>query len=217
MPETRSIDASAVRGLILVPALLTLAITLLRLVGELLNWSPAFFSKAAGGGSALVGISWLIPVFGAYFAVKLCRSGWGPVSAGRALLMALAAAAVAIGSGMLAGRLWGELAGISAVALIGLAAIALAHRGWPALGKTLLRYALAARIPVAIVMLVAILGDWGTHYDVPPPDFPSMGAFQRWVWIGLFPQLSFWIFATVVGGMIAGAIAAVFAGKRTTA
>lgn len=112
MSETHSIDGGAVRGLILVPALLTLAVTLLRLFGELLNWSPALFSRAGGGGGALVGISWLIPLFGAYFAVKLCRSGWGPVSAGRAFLMALGAAVVGVGSGgMIAGAIAAVFAG----------------------------------------------------------------------------------------------------------
>ena len=33
-------------GRILVPALITLAVTILRLVGELQGWSPALFSRA---------------------------------------------------------------------------------------------------------------------------------------------------------------------------
>ena len=65
--------------LILVPAVITLAVTLLRLVGELQGWSPALFSRAAGGGR-LVGISWLVPVFGAWFGWKLARAGSGPAA-----------------------------------------------------------------------------------------------------------------------------------------
>ncbi len=45
--------------LILVPAVITLAVTILRLVGELENWSPLFFNKHAGGGGALIGTQWL--------------------------------------------------------------------------------------------------------------------------------------------------------------
>jgi hypothetical protein len=217
MPEARTIEGGAVRELIFVPAIVTLAVTLLRLLGELMNWSPVLFSRAAGGGGALVGISWLIPVFGAYFAVKLSRSGYGPASIARAFLLALVAGALAIGSGLAAGRLWGELPGFLVVSLVGVALIALAYRGWPALGKTLLAYAFAARVPVAIVMLLAILGDWGTHYDVTPPSFPAISAFRRWLWIGLFPQMTFWIFLTVVGGMVAGSIAAAFVGRRAAA
>ena len=45
--------AVPVRVLILVPSLITLAITILRLVGELENWSPRYFGKAAGGDTPL--------------------------------------------------------------------------------------------------------------------------------------------------------------------
>ena len=40
-------------------------------------------------------------------------------------------------------------------------AILVGLRAWPALGRVLLAYGLAARIPVAAVMLVAIMADWG--------------------------------------------------------
>jgi hypothetical protein len=64
-------------------------------------------------------------------------------------------------------------------------------------------------------MLVAILGDWGTHYDVPPPDFPEgMGKLAKWVAIGVVPQLTIWIgFTAIVGGLFAG-IAAAIASRR---
>ena len=45
------------RKLILVPALITLAVTLLRLTGELLHWSKTLFNPAPGGGGAIVGLS----------------------------------------------------------------------------------------------------------------------------------------------------------------
>src|SRR3989304_3439118 len=58
----------------------------------------------------------------------------------------------------------------------------------PALGQLLVAYAVAARIPVAVVMLFAILAGWGTHYDAPPPVFPAMLPLRRWLWTGLLPQ-----------------------------
>ena len=64
--------------LILVPAVITFAVTLLRLVGELQGWSPRLFSKAAGGGGAIVGISWLVVIFGAWFGWKLAKAGQRP-------------------------------------------------------------------------------------------------------------------------------------------
>ncbi len=42
----------SIKKLILVPALITLAVTLLRLTGELMHWSKALFNPAAGGGGA---------------------------------------------------------------------------------------------------------------------------------------------------------------------
>ena len=45
------------------------------------------------------------------------------------------------------------------------------------LGRTLLAYGLAARIPVAGIMFLAMMGRWGTHYDYVgmPPEF-QMGC-----------------------------------------
>jgi hypothetical protein len=63
-------------------------------------------------------------------------------------------------------------------------------------------------------MLVAMLGNWGTHYDVPPPNFPEMGTLAKWFAIGVVPQLSIWIWYTVVVGMIFGILAAAVAGRR---
>ena len=79
------------RPLILIPALITLAVTLLRLIGERRGWSPTLFSREAGGGLAIVGIVWLVPVFGIYLAVKLIRMGQAPASIGRALGVSLVA------------------------------------------------------------------------------------------------------------------------------
>ena len=99
-------DASRIGKLILVPAVITLAVTLLRLVGELQRWSPALFNRgeeqwstsapstARSTAAALVGIVWLVPLFVAFVIVGLA---------------------------------------------IGILA-------WPALGRTLLAYGLAARI-----------------------------------------------------------------------
>ncbi len=87
-----------VKRLIMVPALIALAITIVRLVGELAGGSSALFSSEADGGGALVGIVWLVPIFGVYFAIKLVRQGFGPESAGKVIGLAVLGlvAAVAI-------------------------------------------------------------------------------------------------------------------------
>ena len=95
---------------------------------------------------------------------------------------------------------------------------AVAYRGWPALGRTLLAYGAAARVPVMIVMLFAILGNWGTHYDVVPPGFPAMNPIAKWLLIGVLPQLTLWIWFTIAAGAVCGTIAvAVTGGARRAA
>jgi hypothetical protein len=57
--------------LILVPALITLGITLLRLIAEFIDLPAWLASREAGGAGALIGITGLPPIFGNYFAIKL--------------------------------------------------------------------------------------------------------------------------------------------------
>ena len=197
--------------LILIPAVITLAVTLLRLVGELQEWSSALFNREAGGGGALIGIVWLVPIFGIYFALRLARDGGVPGRIGRALGLVLLALVLMPAVGALAGAAGLEPTGTSMLvvfAAVSIVSIVVARKAWPELGRVLELYALAARIPVAIVMLVAILGNWGTHYDVPPtPDFPQMAPLMKWFWIGLVPQMTIWVAFTVVIGMLFGLIA----------
>jgi hypothetical protein len=94
--------------------------------------------------------------------------------------------------------------------------VAIGILAWPALGRTLLAYGLAARIPVALLMLVAMLGNWGTHYDARPSS-PQMSPLGWWVAIGLVPQLFFWIWITIVFGALFGIVAAAIARRRGTA
>lgn len=215
-----SVDAISTRKLVFWPAVVTLAVTLLRVTGELLHWSPSLFNPAPGGGGALVGISWLPPVFGILFAIQLARAGHGPRSGGRAIGMALlglvAGAAFVAGSKALKLMQPGKFSLLSLVLVTSAIAIgaAIAWSGWPALGRTLLAYAFAARIPVALLMLVAMLGNWGTHYDVVPPGFPEMGVFSKWILIGALPQLTIWIAFTVLSGALFGSIAGAIASRR---
>ena len=206
--------------LVRVPALITLGVTLLRLIGELQNWSPALFNKEAGGGGAVIGIAWLVPIFGIYFAFKLSQSAT-PLKSGKTVLYAVAglAAFLAIGfGGVRALGLDPDKPSLTAFAVFVVASIVsaiIAYAGSPVLGKVLLAYGLAARLPVAVVMLVAMLGNWGTHYDIAPPGFPEMGVFTKWLMIGLVPQLTIWMTYTLVMGCLFGGIAlALFRRKK---
>jgi hypothetical protein len=211
---TEHAEGPSLKSLILVPALITLAVTVVRLVGEVQTWSPRFFSREAGGAGAIVGIVWLVPVFGVYFATKLAKAGAAP-GAGRvighaALAFLLLALSVAAASRMIANR----NAQFVVYMIASVVAAWVAYRGWPSLGRTLLAYGLAARVPVILVMLAAIFASWGTHYDVPPPGFPQMAPLPKWFFIGVLPQLFIWVPLTIYVGALFGGLALLAVGRR---
>lgn len=213
MSEGRAVP---VKDLVLVPGLITLAVTLLRLVGELRGWSPAYFSRLPGGGLAIVGIAWLVPLVGAYLGWRLARAGVR--SPDLASLAGWPAGALLLGLGIGYGLervvepswtgtlvLWAMVA-----VFVGL----MSFVTWPALGWPMLAYAAAARLPVALIMALAMRGRWGTHYDAPPPGFPGLLPTERWLWTGLLPQLTIWIAFTLAVGMCAAAAGVWLASRR---
>jgi len=220
MDETK---ATSVTSLIAIPALITLGVTILRLIGELEHWPKPWFNTAAGGGAAIVGISWLPIVFGPYFAVKLAAAGEGPSSVGKSIGWAFAGFVVVVLGAVTAGfagiRLNPNLAmtGFLVVLIAGY----VARLGWHGLGNVLFAYAFAARIPVVVVMAIAMRANggqgWGTHYDVVSPNFQSLGFASRFFYFALVPQLAMWIGFTVVVGSIFGTIAAAISRRGKTA
>jgi hypothetical protein len=151
--------------LIFIPALITLGITLLRLGAEFMDFPPWLASKTAGGVGALIGISWLPPILGVYFACKLMGAQ---------------------------GKLWWNLL------------------------KTLVLYGLAARIPVIIIMGLAIYGRWGTHYDAfPSGSLAEAPPMKQFLLGGVTTQLVWWVVIWTVGsGMLTGLITALFRSRR---
>jgi hypothetical protein len=213
MEEGRSIS---ITSLITIPALITLVITMLRLVGEVENWPKPWFSPAVGGGFAIVGISWLPIIFGPYFALKLAGAGAGPSSMGKAIGWALCGLVV-LGLGIvLVGATAKHISILTVVAyLVMLVAAFIPGVGWRLLGNTLLAYAFAARIPVLIVMFLAMRGNgghgWGTHYDVVPRNFPPHSFAGKFFYMAILPQMTWWIAWTVVVAAILGIIVAAIA------
>ena len=196
--------------LILIPSVITLGITLLRLVGELQHWPTALFNPAAGGGGAIIGISWLPLIFGVYFALKLYEAGEGPEDRGRAVRLSIVGLVLFVAGGVIAAAPQINFPGKLIVGIVLLLlAIGLQYSGWPKLFHVLLAYGYAARIPVLIVMYIAMRGDWGTHYDVAPPGFPPDTTFwSKFMQIAFLPQMFLWIAFTIVTGMVTGSIAA---------
>lgn len=209
MTDSNPINRPLLPRLILAPGLITLAITIVRLVGELQRWPETFFNRTMGG--SVVAITWLAPIFGIYFALKLDNSGSPPKSYLRAIgyaglgVIALVVFAFAPSTLRIQHGFYGRL--IYGWTFFAVSAL-LTFRGWPELFKTLLAYGYAARIPVALIMFFAYRGNWGTHYDAVPSDVPALGLIAKYLWLGFFPQLVLWVAFTIQAGMLFGTIAA---------
>ena len=213
--------------LILVPVLVSVAVTLVRLAGELAGWSPNWFARTSGGVmpsgvSWILGITWLPVVFGPYFALKLAARGRGPRSAGRALLFAAVGVALFLVFFLVVLPRVGPSLGMQSTLIliwtVGVAAGALQFLGWRELAKTLSAYGLLSRAVVVLVMLLAMLGRWGTHYDYgQEPSVAGLPLATKFFWLGFFPQLVFWVGFTVMLGALAGSVAYAVAGRRRAA
>ena len=206
---------TSISRLIFWPALITLAITILRLVGELQHWGSPWFKRSPGGPGAIVGISWLPILFGPYFATKLSSRGEGPPSYGKAFAgLGGGLAVLILGIGLLFAS--GEEGALAVVGyLLALVAAFIPRVGWRSFSTTLLAYAFAARIPVLIIAFLAMQGRWGTHYDAVDPRLAQASLWSRFFPEALLPQMFFWIGYTVVLGALCGeVVVAIFGRKR---
>lgn len=212
----------SIARLIAIPAVITLGITILRLAGELEHWPAPWFNTSAGGGGALVGISWLPIIFGPYFAWKLASSGEGPEKLGKAAMFWVLGLIIFVGGGF---TVFSTVSHPSIVTLIGfvlmLVAAIVPRAGWRSLGAVLFAYAFAARIPVLIVMFFAMRGNngagWGTHYDAVEPAFAHASFGTKFFDFAIMPQMTLWIGWTVIVGSLLGIILVAIArpGRRT--
>jgi hypothetical protein len=192
------------------PAVVALAVTIIRLIGELKGWAPAYFSTESGGGGALVGIAWLIPVFGVVFATQLANAGEWPASRGRAILFPLIALVLLAGSFSAIMKFIGTTDPIRFIATSAAASLvcgAVAWRGWPRLSRIEFCYGIASRIPVVVVMYLAIAKNWNSHYAKGAPGMPEMPLMEKWIVIGLVPQMFMWIAITIILGGLFGGLA----------
>lgn len=212
--------------LVLVPALLTLVVTIVRLVGELQGWDNAWFNNAVPDEDSvppLFGITLLVPIFGFWFGWRLRRSTGTPKHAGKAALVYLLGAGVLIGGfqaatamglivmptkeapGIPNGMLW-------AVGLVAAAAV-VALTAWPRLSTTLFVYALLARIPVVVITFLAVANDWNTHYAKLGPIFKLPPDTSKPLFLSM-PQGTFWIAFTMLVGGLTGCLGAALARRK---
>ncbi len=215
------IPCSVLWRMILFPGLISLAVTLLRLAGELGSWSERWFSKETAGTvpsglSWIVGITWLALPLGAYFGLRLHAMGRPPRSLLKAGMLAALGILVAYGFRFFVPDVGFPRLLIFIWLYMALAAAA-QYFGWPDLFRVLLLYGYAARIPVVVVMFLAMLNNWGTHYDyVGMPAQFSMDFVPRFLWLAFFPQLTFWVGYTIVIGTLGGVVAVAIMRRRSS-
>jgi hypothetical protein len=199
--------------LILLPGVVTLAVTLLRLAGELEHWSKAWFNPEQGGFLSVVGIVWLAPVFGAYFALKLSGAGQRAPHLGHAIGHAILGAILLVaGFYIFNGGFIRGLRGVVVMWVVAALGGILQWPTWPSLCGVLLAYSYAARIPVAIVMALATWAGWQSHYSAA---VPGQSKLEMYLLAAFIPQLVWWVAFTVVAGSLFGTLAtAIVRGRR---
>ena len=208
------------RFVFLPAVVVTWAVILVRLGGELVEGPAWLFSRDAGGGGAVVGISWLVVVFGAYFGWRLARDGRGPRRPGLALLVHVLSIAAGVGVmfgldklGFLDFSKPNPTIGYCFAVVLGSASLVMLW-SWPALFKAHLAYAVLARLGIILVTIPATLGSWDTHFskgpDLVDPTWSSVVQLCT-------AQVCFWIPFTILVGGLFGFLAALFQPKQTSA
>lgn len=156
---TSAVSPPTTRSLILVPAVITLALTLVRLTLEIGGAPSWLASNAPGGARALLGIVWLPLVFGPWFAARLRPH------------------------------------------------VAPGKRFWLRLWKTLTLYGFAARVPVVVITIAAVVGNWGTHYE----KFGNETGVGFRIGAGFVAQLVIWACIwTPLAGLLSALVVSAF-------
>lgn len=204
--------------LVLLPAVITALVSIARVYAEVHDHVAA----TSGGAGALLGITWLVAPFGAWFGYALARSGNGPRLRPAALWYAVALlpvfGAVALGfSGLDQGDT--SEAGYQAlrsavltIAVAGAVCATFALFVWWRLSLALLLYGFLARLVVVAIAYVAKTNGWDTHYTKFGPAGIERDLGDTMV-SACISQFGFWVpFTILVGGVFGGLAAAL--GRR---
>ena len=199
--------------LIAVPALVSICVTALRLVGELLHWPKPLVNSDVCG-KAILGVVWLVPIFGIYFAVKLFHAGHAPRRFARPMVLAVSALAFKLaGTLVMESQRMTYGRRLSTNFIVTVIGLVLSTMAWPTLSKALLSYGYLSRIPIAIVQYLAVRGRWGTHYDAVDPGFPPIGFWPTFFRVSFVPNIFFMEVYTVIVGALVGIVAVAVLGR----
>ena len=205
-----------VLSLVLVPAILSLLVSIARLVGQLVEGPVWLFGEAKPGAPSAVGIVWLIFVFGAWFGFRLRSAGVAPTRLLPAFWGLLAGIAAGVGLIVLSVQFGALVMPAPDTAprglhwfMLGLGTMVVgAVLAWPRLALTLLVYGYLARIPVIAITALCLSLEWdNTHYTQLPPVDIGDDFGERLLWSSM-PQLTLWPAATVAIGSICGFLGA---------
>ena len=164
-------------------------------------------------GVSLVGVGWLMPIFGFVFGWILTGRGYAPDRPGLAIILHL------IG---LVGLVFGVIAvaqnvdypiDLAGIAVVGLVVLLIAWRGWRELIRYTLLYGVAVRLAVIAVTAIAFPAEWGTHFEKVQEEFADAPAQERFLRL-VAAQVLFWIPGTVLVGGVFGGVAAMVRGRR---
>lgn len=212
-------NGPSILRLVLIPAVLTTLVSLARLYAEV----NGHVAATSGGFGILLGITWLVPLFGALFGYRIARSGSSPRLRPAALWFAAAllpvVAAVALGfSGLDQGDTSeaGYQALRSSVLMIVIASVVCATFAllvWWRLAFALLVYGLCARAAVVAIAYVAKVNRYDTHYTKFGPAGIERDLADTMVSAAV-SQFGFWVPLTILVGGLCGSLAARLTGRK---
>jgi hypothetical protein len=154
-----AVKTPSIARLIAVPGVISIAVTALRLAGELLHWPKPFVNSDVCG-KAILGVIWLVPIFVIYFAVRLLHAGDTPQRFGRPLFLAISGLALKLaGTFLMESHAMTYAPRLSMNFIVTLIALVLCAMAW----RTLCKGAAGLRIPVA---------HSGGHRPVPGHAWP---------------------------------------------
>lgn len=196
--------------LVLVASFLTLLLTIVRTLGEALHWHAAWFPAAPGGAMSLIGIVWLVPVFGFLFGRRAAQAGSRPAFLAAFAVPLLGLAAIIAAIGWIGTKLQGQALydGMSTLFCVAPAVALLGLFVWPRVFVVTLAYGLLARAPVAVVQWLDLTQGWGTHYGMMHPSLPADLTLDAKLWLATLAQFGLWVPFTILAGTSCAALGA---------